>query len=70
MKKFYRSKSNKVIAGVCGGLAQYTGLDAMLVRIIFILLLLGTGLFPFGIAYLLIWWLVPEESPYTIVSEQ
>jgi phage shock protein PspC (stress-responsive transcriptional regulator) len=43
-KKLYRSNSDKMIAGVCGGLANYFGIDATLVRLIFALLVFfGVG---------------------------
>lgn len=57
---FRRSSSNKVIAGVCGGLARYFGIDPTLARILWVVLSLasfGAGL----IGYLLIWLLVPAE---------
>lgn len=57
----YRSRSDKWVAGVIGGLAQYTGLDAVLLRIIFIVAvtLLGWGGLVF--AYVVAAILVPEE---------
>jgi phage shock protein C len=47
-----------VIAGVCGGLAEYLGVDATLVRIIAVVIALLPG--PAFIAYLLAWVLIPE----------
>ena len=57
-KKFYLSTKNKKKAGVCGGLAEYFGLDATLVRIIFVLFTLagGSGV----LAYLVIWLVAPK----------
>jgi len=46
-KKFYRSRENRFIAGVCGGIAEHFDLDPVIVRIIFVLLLMATGVFPF-----------------------
>lgn len=45
-KKLYRSNSNRMVAGVCGGLAEYLDFDASIIRILWALsvLLLGTGL--------------------------
>lgn len=46
-KKLYRSKTDKMISGVCGGLAQYFGVDTTLVRLVFALLVffgVGSGL--------------------------
>ncbi|WP_282056467.1 PspC domain-containing protein [Maribacter luteus] len=58
VKKLYRDMEHKYIGGVCAGLEHYLGLDALWIRIIFILLAVTTG---FGfIAYILLWILVPE----------
>lgn len=46
-KKLYRSNTDKMLAGVCGGLGQYFGVDSTLVRLIFALLVffgVGSGL--------------------------
>jgi phage shock protein PspC (stress-responsive transcriptional regulator) len=45
-RKLYRSRSQRMIAGVCGGLADYFNIDATLVRVLFLLLAVfgGTGL--------------------------
>ena len=40
VKRLYRSRNDKMIAGVCGGLAKYLSIDAIIVRIIFVILLL------------------------------
>jgi phage shock protein PspC (stress-responsive transcriptional regulator) len=55
-----RSRSNRMIAGVCGGLADYLRIDATLVRLFFVLLALGEGI---GILlYLILWLIMPEEE--------
>ncbi|MDX2129556.1 MAG: PspC domain-containing protein [Chloroherpetonaceae bacterium] len=66
MKKLFRSKSEKMIAGVCGGLASYFSLDPTLVRIalVGVTLLGGSGL----IFYLAMWIIVPIESGYREVQ--
>lgn len=43
MKKLYRSENNRVLCGVCGGIAEYFGIDATLVRIGFIIFSLACG---------------------------
>jgi phage shock protein C len=45
-KKLYRSRQNRIIAGICGGMGEYLGIDPLIVRIIFVLLILfhGAGL--------------------------
>lgn len=59
-KKLYRSRTNKKIAGVCGGLGQYFNIDPTIVRIIFLLLLLCVG--GGGLLYLIFWLAVPFEN--------
>jgi phage shock protein C len=59
-KKLYRSRTDKMIAGVCGGLGKYLGVDPTLIRLTFVLLLLfgiGSGL----LVYLAMMLLVPLE---------
>ncbi len=58
-KRLFRSRKERMIAGVCGGLAQYLGVDPTLVRLAFLLLGLTVG----GgfLAYLVCWIIIPEE---------
>ncbi len=58
-KRLYRSRTDRMIAGVCGGMAEYLGTDPVLVRVLWVIVALtfGTGL----LAYVLFWLLVPEE---------
>ena len=58
-KKLTRSRTDKKIAGVCGGIAQYMECDPTVVRIIFLIALL-CGSLGFW-AYLIIWLVAPEE---------
>ena len=58
-KKLVRS-ANKKIAGVCGGLAEFLGLDASIVRIVWLLSVLFGG---FGmLAYLIMWIVMPAQK--------
>lgn len=43
MKKLYRSSTDKKIAGVCGGIAEYMNVDSTIVRLIAVLLVFGCG---------------------------
>ncbi|WP_058519194.1 PspC domain-containing protein [Legionella parisiensis] len=58
-KKLWRSRKDRKIAGVCGGLGAYFGVDPVWMRIIFVIFFLvgGTAL----IAYLLLWLIIPLE---------
>ncbi len=58
-KKLYRSKSNRFIAGVCGGLGDYFNVDPTWIRILFVLFLLAAG--STLLVYLVMWLLVPEQ---------
>ncbi|HLD62581.1 MAG TPA: PspC domain-containing protein [Candidatus Norongarragalinales archaeon] len=58
-KRLYLSNKDKKIAGVCGGVAQYLGIDPTIVRLIWLLLAFAGG---FGIlAYLVAWIIVPRN---------
>lgn len=61
MKRLYRSESNRVIGGVAGGLADYFGIDTVITRLIFVLLLLPGGV-PGPLVYIIMWIVVPTES--------
>lgn len=58
-KRLYRSRRQRLLGGVCGGLAEYFGLDVSLVRLAWILfvLLAGSGI----LVYLLAWIVIPSE---------
>jgi phage shock protein C len=58
-RKLYRSRTDRKLAGVCGGLAQYFNLDATLIRVLFVALAVlgGSGL----VIYLVMWIIVPNE---------
>ena len=58
-RRLYRSHTDRKLAGVCGGLAQYFNIDATLLRVLFVVLALLGG--PGLVIYLLMWILVPEE---------
>ncbi len=59
MKRLYRSRRDRVVGGVCGGMAAYFGVDVLLIRILAIIAaFIGGGGF---LAYILMWVLVPVE---------
>ncbi len=59
IKRLYRSKTDRKLGGVCGGLAEYFGVDPIFFRLGFILFSLAY--FTGAVVYLLMWWLVPEK---------
>jgi len=59
INKLYRSRNNRLIAGVCGGIGKHLGIDPLLVRLFFVLLIFANGI---GIIlYLILLILVPKE---------
>ncbi|MFT5122819.1 MAG: phage shock protein C [Kiritimatiellia bacterium] len=60
-KKLVRSSSDKMLAGVCGGVAVHLGLDATLVRVIVALVTLSTALVPGLVIYAICAFVIPEE---------
>jgi len=59
-KKLFRSVDDNIIAGVCGGLAEYFQIDSSLIRIIFILLAIGGG--SGVLIYLILWLVLPSAK--------
>lgn len=58
-KKLYRSATDKKIAGVCGGIAEYLEIDATVIRLIFLVMLVF-GIAPIVLVYLIMWIIMPE----------
>jgi len=68
MKRYHRSEKDKIIAGVCGGLAEAWHISPLLLRIGFVIaaMINGVGL----VAYLLLWlFMAPESATYTNTDE-
>jgi phage shock protein C len=59
-KRLYRSRKDRKIAGVCGGIAEYFDIDPVIVRVVAVLLLLPGGL-PGFVPYIILWVVVPEN---------
>ncbi len=59
-KRLFRSKKDRMIAGVCGGIAEYFGIDPVIVRLVAVLLLIPGGL-PGLLPYIVLWFVVPEN---------
>jgi len=61
-RRFYRSRSDRVLAGVCGGIADYYGSDATAVRLLTLVLGLFTGIFPMIGLYLVAAIVIPDHE--------
>jgi phage shock protein C len=54
-KKLYRSRHNRIILGVCGGIAEYFGVSSFIIRLLF--LVSGIGI----VTYIILGWIIPEN---------
>jgi len=62
MERLYRSSTQRMLSGVCGGLGEYFNIDPTLVRIVYILVTIATGVL-LGIGlYIVLWLIVPSEA--------
>ncbi len=61
-KLLKRSRTNKWLAGVCGGLGKFSGVDTTIWRLIFILGGLFSAILPFLFIYVIMWCVVPQEE--------
>lgn len=60
-KRLYRSKTNRIFAGICGGLGEYLDVDPVMLRLVWTLIVVFTGIFPGVIAYFIAIFIVPEK---------
>jgi phage shock protein C len=58
----YRSRRHKIIAGVCGGLAEWLGWDPTLTRILYVVVSVFSLGFPGTVAYIVLWIVMPQAS--------
>ena len=67
-KKLYRSKSNCMLVGVCGGVAEYFGIDPTIVRVLWAVISIcaGAGI----LAYIACALIIPEKPDSTIVDAE
>ena len=66
-KQLRRSRTARMVAGVCGGIAEYFGIDANLVRLVLVVLTFfgGTG----ALIYVIGWLLIPEADAPSSIAE-
>ena len=56
-----RSRSDRIVAGVCGGLAKWLDWDPTVVRVVYVAASLISAAFPGILAYIILWFVMPEE---------
>ncbi len=64
MRKLRRSNKDKMIAGVCGGIAEYLDMDPSLVRILYVLVSVLSVAFPGMLVYIIMWIIIPESDVF------
>jgi phage shock protein C len=57
----YRSRSHRILGGVCGGIADWLGWNPTLVRVLFVIVSVASAAFPGLIVYIVLWVLMPQE---------
>ena len=57
----YRSRDNKVIAGVCGGIAEWLDWSPTGVRVAYVVISIASVVFPGTLAYIILWIVMPKE---------
>ena len=62
MKKLYRSRTDRWIAGVCGGIGEYLEIDPNIIRVIWAIVTAITGFLPGIAVYILLWIILPESG--------
>ena len=67
-KRLYRSRQNRQLAGVCGGIADYLAIDATLLRLVWVIFALAGG--PGFILYIIFTVIVPEEPEFVPTSAE
>jgi phage shock protein PspC (stress-responsive transcriptional regulator) len=61
--KRLRKSKNRMIAGVCGGIAEWLGWDPTLVRVLYVLVSICSAAFPGILVYIILWIVMPNPEP-------
>lgn len=64
IKRLYRSDTNKIFAGVCGGLGEYWNVDPVVLRLGWVLITFFTGIVPGIVAYIVAIFIVPRKPAH------
>jgi phage shock protein C len=62
MRKLYLSEKDQKIGGVCGGIAEFIGVDSTVVRVAWLLITIFPGVVPGLVAYLVAWMVIPNKE--------
>lgn len=64
MKRLYRSRQERNLAGILGGMGLYLGVDPVFIRVVAIFVMIVTGVLPFLIAYGIAYFIIPMEPEH------
>ncbi len=59
-KRLYRSRDNRVVAGILGGIGEYLNVDPVAIRVLYVIFTAVTGFLPLLLAYLVLLFIIPE----------
>ncbi|KUP08094.1 membrane protein [Bacillus coahuilensis m2-6] len=62
MSKLAKSSKNKMVSGVLGGIAEYVGMSATVVRVLFVLIMIATAVFPCVVGYIVAAMVLPKDT--------
>ncbi len=68
-KRLFRSDSNKILAGICGGLGEYFQVDPVPLRLAWLVITIFTGVIPGIVAYIFAIFIVPPKTTIRIVND-
>lgn len=68
-RKLYRSEKDKIFAGICGGLGEYLNVDSTVLRVIWLLIVIFSGVFPGVLAYIIGIFIIPQHPSKHTDSE-
>jgi len=61
-KKLFRSTKNKMVAGVCGGIGEFFNIDPTVIRLLWVVFTIFTGIVGGLLAYIVAWIIIPEAG--------
>ncbi|MBR3628406.1 MAG: PspC domain-containing protein [Elusimicrobia bacterium] len=67
-KQLTRLPNDKIICGICSGIAQYLGWDKTVVRIIMVLIFIFTGFFPITLLYIIAYFIMPVDPSSNVIK--
>lgn len=70
IKKLYRSETNKVFAGICGGFGEFFGIDPVPLRVAWLLVVIFTGVVPGLVAYIVAIFIIPRRPFVKVYTDE